>query len=177
MNLRIFSPLIVLIVSACGNEGGVATPTPEEIGGDAIGYYCGMMVKNHGGPKAQVHLRGKPEPLWFVSVRDAIAFTLLPEEPKSISVIYVTDMTSAEWQHPEAEMKNWIEADGAFYVIDSDRNGGMGAPEAVPFSHQADAEDFAREHLGRVVALADIPENYVLGAGVELYPVSGSSTE
>ena len=119
-----------------------------------------MIVVDHLGPKGQVHIGGREEPIWFSSVRDAIAFTLLPEEPKNIAAIYVNDMGRASWDRPEPG--TWIDARKAWYVIGSDRAGGMGAPEAVPFAVEHDAESFAGRHGGRIVAFAQVPENYVL---------------
>lgn len=163
MPARLCIIMIALALSACSKDEYANTPLPREINGQATGYYCGMTVADHEGPKAQVHLQGVAEPLWFVSVRDAIAFTFLPEEPKNIAAIYVTDMSLADWQHPETEKLNWIDAKQAFYVIDSNKNGGMGAAEVVPFRKREDAEAFVNMHAGQIIALADIPENYVLG--------------
>lgn len=163
MHGRLYIIVIALALSACSKDEYLNTPLPRDINGEATGYYCGMTVKDHAGPKAQVHLQGVAEPLWFVSVRDAIAFTFLPEEPKNIAAIYVTDMGLADWQHPEMERKNWIDAKQAFYVIDSNKDGGMGAAEAVPFLKRQDAEEFIKIHAGQIIGLADIPEYYVLG--------------
>jgi copper chaperone NosL len=43
----------------------------------------------------------------------------------------------------------------------------MGADEAVPFSDKNAAETFATENGGRVMAFADVPKDYVLGATAE----------
>ncbi|MCK5359230.1 MAG: nitrous oxide reductase accessory protein NosL, partial [Gammaproteobacteria bacterium] len=96
----------------------------------------------------------------FTSVRDTIAFTLSPEEPKNIAAIYVSDMTDANWDNPGTD--NWIDARKAWYVLGSDRSGGMGAPEAVPFSTKAKAELFANEQSGAVYAYASIPQEYIV---------------
>ena len=56
-----------------------------------------------------------------------------------------------------------MDAREAWYVIESDRRGGMGAPEAVPFSAQDAAEAFRGQYGGRLVRLEDIPDSYVLG--------------
>jgi copper chaperone NosL len=121
-----------------------------------------MTVREHHGPKGQIRLKSEDQPIWFSSVRDTIAFTLLPEEPKDIWVVYVTDMSKAEtWESPENG--NWIEAKTALFVIGSNRNGGMGAPEPVPFSSQKAAEKFANRYGGEIVGLSDIPENAILG--------------
>ncbi len=148
-------------VAGCGEDDDVvAKPPPVEPTREASGHYCGMILVDHSGPKAQVHLPGAPEPVWFSSVRDAIAFTMLSEEPRNYSAIYVNDMGVAQWEAPEPG--TWIDAAGASYVIGSDRMGGMGVPEAVPFATREAAERFVAEHGGRVVALTDVPESYIL---------------
>jgi copper chaperone NosL len=145
---------------ACGDPEVAQPPAPEPLTRDATGYYCHMIVVDHQGPKAQIRLESQEEPLWFTQVRDAMAFVQRPEEPKDVAAFYVSDMGGAEsWADPGAG--NWIEAENAFYVIESGMRGGMGAPEAVPFAEQAAAEAFAAEHDGRVVAYADVPEDYV----------------
>jgi copper chaperone NosL len=71
-------------------------------------------------------------------------------------------MARAEsWDAPGAT--NWVEARRAHFVLGSDRRGGMGAEEAVPFSDRAAAERFATEHGGRVLSFAEIPREWVLG--------------
>jgi copper chaperone NosL len=154
----------LLALAACSNENGAEPPGPFALTAEAIGRYCGMNVLEHPGPKGQVMLGQIPEPIWFSSARDAVAFTMLPEEPKDIAAIYVSDMAKApNWEEPGAE--NWVEARQAFYVIGSSLRGGMGGPETVPFSTEAAANDFAGGNGGQVVSFADIPRDYVLGTG------------
>src|SRR3546814_3908546 len=75
--------LLGLALTACDGGDEVAeAPPPEEYGGEAIGYFCGMLLAEHGGPKGQVHLSSQETPLWFSSVRDTVAFTLLKDQPK-----------------------------------------------------------------------------------------------
>ena len=95
-------------------------------------------------------------------MRDTLAFTMLPEEPKTLAAVYVNDMGRAQWEQPEPD--TWIDATTAWFVVDSIRRGGMGAPEAVPFLDKLRAERFAAEKGGRVVTLEDIPREYVLGS-------------
>lgn len=150
-------------LAGCSEEVSEALPPPHELTPAAIGHYCGMNVLEHGGPKGQIILASQTDPIWFSSARDAVAFTLLPEEPKDIRAIYVSDMAKApSWEDPGAN--NWVEARKAFFVIGSSVQGGMGAPETVPFSDQAAADKFAVEHGGRVVKFDEIPPDYVLGS-------------
>jgi copper chaperone NosL len=155
--------LAALTLLACGEEDApqvVSAPAPIEITRDDIGYYCNMIVADHLGPKGQVHIDGRAEPVWFSSVRDTIVFTLLPEEPKNITAIYVNDMGRASWEHPEAG--TWIDARKAWYVVGSNKVGGMGAPEAVSFAAKTDAHAFAGKHGGQVVTFDGVPRDYVL---------------
>ena len=151
-----------LLLAACAQDEDVGpAPVAFEVTEDAVGHYCGMLLKDHQGPKGQIHLAGQKEPVWFSSVRDTLAFTHLPEEPDDITAIYVNDMGRATWASPEPG--TWIEARQAWFVIDSTRKGGMGAPEAIPFGEERLAAAFAAEHGGRVVRFDDVPEAYVLG--------------
>lgn len=151
----------VLLIAACDSEQMVDIPDPHEPTQNATGYYCNMTVVEHDGPKGHVFLVGDGIPFWFTSVRDTIAFTMLPEESKDIAIVYVNDMAKAKsWAQPEAG--NWINAKEAVYVIGSSRVGGMGAPEPVPFSIADKAAEFANEFGGEVVAFADIPHEFIL---------------
>ena len=175
MRVRLTVSLLagLLLVGACQREAE-APPAPFAMTEEAMGRYCGMNVLEHAGPKGQVILAKYDEPIWFSSARDAIAFTMLPEEPKDIRAIYVSDMARApSWDKPGAD--NWVDAKQAFFVIESDARGGMGAAEAVPFSTEAAAAAFAKDHGGRTVRFDAVPRDYILekqaGSGVE--PPSG----
>jgi len=152
-----------LLLAACHDGGATAPPPPREVGGAASGRYCGMPLAEHPGPKAQIFLKSAPDkPVWFVSVSDAVAFTLLPEEPKDVAAIYVNDMArAANWDQPEAG--TWVEARQAWFVIGSRRKGGMGAPEAIPFGEEKAAAAFREAQGGQIVRFAGIPADYVLG--------------
>lgn len=155
--------LSALLLAGC-DEGDKAAeaPPPVALTREAIGHYCGMTLVEHPGPKGQILLRGDARPVWFSSARDTIAFTLLDEEAKAIRAIYVSDMGKApSWDEPGGA--NWVEARQAWFVLGSDRRGGMGAEEAVPFSERAMAERFAAAHGGRVLRLAELPRGWVLG--------------
>ena len=150
-------------LTACNEEEVVDLPPAAPLTHEAIGYYCNMTVAEHPGPKGQIKLQGQSKPVWFSSVRDTIAFTLLPEEPKNIAAIYVTDMPKADtWEKPGTG--KWIEAKSAMFVTGSNKKGGMGAPEAVPFSTKAAADKFAEQFGGKVVAFSEIPKSSILGA-------------
>ncbi|AXS41402.1 nitrous oxide reductase accessory protein NosL [Breoghania sp. L-A4] len=159
----VFAPLVAIatLLSGCQEEGPLAKPAAVALTEDAAGHYCQMTVLEHEGPKAQIHLAGNPHPLWFTQVRDAVAFTRLPEEPKDYVAIYVSDMDRAEsWSDPGID--NWIDATEAWFVVGSARAGGMGAPEAIPFGTRAGAEALVASEGGAILRLAEIPDDYVL---------------
>ena len=163
--------LAVLMLAACNKAAPPAPPpAPAEVSDEATGYYCGMLLADHEGPKGQIYLASRTDPIWFSSVRDTIAFLRLPEEAKDIAAVYVNDMGKAkDWKHPE--IGTWVEARSAWFVLDSDMRGGMGAPEAVPFAEKPAAEMFQTTHGGTLAQLDDIPEAYVLGP-VDLAPAT-----
>jgi copper chaperone NosL len=156
-----------LALAGCKEQKAAeAPPPPQELTQAAIGHYCGMNVLEHVGPKGQIILASRLQPVWFSSARDTLSFTMLPEEAKDIRAIYVSDMGKApSWEEPGAA--NWVEARKASFVIGSRMKGGMGAAEAVPFSDRSAAEKFASENGGRVVAFPDVPKDYILGGGPE----------
>ena len=158
--------VLVLALAGCNDKKTAEAAAPHELTSSAIGNYCGMNVLEHPGPKGQIILASRIQPVWFSSARDTLAFTMLPEEPKDIRAIYVSDMAKApSWAEPGAN--NWVEAKQALFVVGSRIKGGMGADEAVPFSDRAAANSFASENGGRVLAFAEVPRDYVLGAGTD----------
>jgi copper chaperone NosL len=174
--VRAFALLLLLALLGCNEKPAAQLPPPHRMTAELIGHYCGMNVLEHPGPKGQIFVASLIEPVWFSSARDAIAFTMLPDEPKDIQAVYVTDMGKApSWENPGAD--NWVEARMAFFVIGSSVKGGMGNEEAVPFSDRADAEKFASKNGGRIVLFADVPRNYVLRSVEQTTGAGHASTE
>ena len=87
--------LLVLVLVGCKEENKGPLPPPQEVSELATGQFCGMLLTEHPGPKGQIFVRDQPQPFWFATVRDAFAFTMLPEMPKNIVAIYVNDMAHA----------------------------------------------------------------------------------
>lgn len=160
MNRVLAIALAALALGACKEEL-VERPLPVRMTAEAVGHYCQMELLEHPGPKAQVHLAGLPDPLFFSQVRDAIAYQRMPEQSHVITAIYVSDMSLApSWDDPGPD--NWIAADTAFYVVGADIPGGMGAPELVPFGNRAAAETFVARNGGTTLSLGGIPDHTVL---------------
>lgn len=155
--------LVALIVLAgCSDDTTSSIPKAVTMTEEALGHYCQMNLTEHPGPKAQVHLDGIVEPLFFSQVRDAIAYQRMPEQSHAIRTVYVSDMgaPAASWEEPGVD--NWIPADKALFVVGSRIRGGMGAPELVPFSARQKAEAFAAENGGEIRELAQIEDEDVL---------------
>lgn len=159
--------LATLALAGCNEKQSAAVqPPPQSLTAEAIGNYCGMNVLEHPGPKGQIIVASAITPFWFSSARDAFAFTMLPEEPKDILAIYVSDMAKApSWDAPGAD--NWVDARKAVFVIGSRQKSGMGADEAVPFSDPGAAAAFAAKNGGRVVGFSEVPRDYVLGGDTQ----------
>ena len=157
----LFALLVPFVLAGCNDKQAPKIPPPHRMTAEDIGHYCGMNVLEHPGPKGHIFVASLIEPVWFSSVRDTIAFTMLPDEPKDILAIYVSDMGKApDWDRPGAE--NWIEARKALFVIESRVKSGMGGDEAVPFSERAAAEAFIAQNGGRIVSFDEVPRDYVL---------------
>lgn len=159
----VLAALLAFALLGCGKDPDTAAlPPPQEPTADAIAHFCNMGVLDHNGPKGEIFLTGTPKPIWFASVRDAFAFTLLPEEPKNIAAIYVNDM-GRMGEGPNPPPGSWVEAHKAWFVAGSDYQGGMAEGEIVPFAERAAAERFAAAHGGRVLSFTGVSESDVLG--------------
>jgi copper chaperone NosL len=163
LNKFFLSTLLMLVLFGCDNSTPKQIYAPQAVTREDIGYYCNMIVEDHSGPKGQILLTDTEEAIWFTSVRDAIAFNLLPEESKNIGAFFVTAMDKAEWNHPEKQQSSWIDAQSAFYVIKSSQRGSMGQMEAIPFKQKQFADKFVQQHGGEIVSYSEIPDNYILG--------------
>jgi len=166
MRRLVLAFLGLLALAGCGEKQTAQAPSPHKMTAEMIGHYCGMNVLEHPGPKGQIFVASLIEPVWFSSARDTIAFTVLPDEPKDIQAIYVSDMGRApSWEKPGPD--NWVEARKALFVIGSRARGGMGGDEAVPFSERGAVEKFVAENGGRIVPFVEVPREYVLGSDGE----------
>ena len=155
-----------LLLAACGDDEAAPPPPPRALSADAVGYFCTMTVSEHPGSKAQVFVADRDGPLWFPSVREMFAYTMLPEETARIQVAYVSDTGRAQDPNvpPPAA---WIDAQNAFYVVGTTLPGGMGRPEAVPFAERADADAFARRHGGEVHRFEEVTPDWVFATADE----------
>ena len=175
MILRItITAIAMLVLAACQDKEAKTVPAAVAMTEEALGHYCQMNLVEHEGPMAQIHLVRLQHPIWFSQVRDAVAYTKLPEETDEIAAIYVSDMgKAANWARPGND--NWVDANEAWFVIGSTVRGGMGAPETIPFGNEAAARAFAEDNGGEIVRLNDIPDAYVLAPVEELPEPEGKN--
>lgn len=175
--VRIFViPLLFVFLMGC-QENTAALPEPAALTEEAVGVYCGMILTEHAGPKAQVFEKYKKDPHWFTSVRDAINYLTLPGEAQDAVVVYVHDMGRASsWEKPQKD-GIWITANEAFFVVGSRKLGGMGMPELVPFGKKEQAEIFAAEHGGRVTQIADITTEDLIAEAPDQFDPSQETKE
>ena len=153
---------LAFALAGCNEQETASQVSPVTMTHEAVGHYCQMNVLDHEGPKAQVHLEGTQFPIWFVQIRDAFAFERMPEQSARIAAIYVNDMGApgATWNAPGKD--NWIKATDAIYVVGSNRRGGMGAPDLIPFANEKDALVFVQLHGGSAIPFAEIKDSDVL---------------
>lgn len=165
---RLLLTFLIALLTACGNPVEESPPAALEPPGDARGFYCGMTLAEHPGPKGQIHVAGESKPLWFSSVHDALAYLQLEGSTRRIRSFYVHDMGQATWQKPESG--TWIDARQGWFVMGSRRFGGMGGSEVVPFSDPTQAEAFARQYGGTVMDFAKIRKE-------EMFPMQGDALQ
>lgn len=153
--------LFALLLAACREEVAQNTD-PLPLVPETVGHFCQMNLLEHEGPKGQVHLQGLPGmPLFFSQVSDLVVYLRLPEQSHPVLAIYVSDMGAPGATWPEPGVANWIDARTAHYVVGAAVEGGMGAPEVVPFADAAAARAFADERGGSVMRLDAIPDSAV----------------
>ena len=151
------------LLAACGSDdSGRAQVVPIEIDRSTACALDGMLLADYPGPKAQIHYEDTTEPDFFCDTVEMFNIYLTPEQARRVVALYVQDMGKAAWDHPEG---HWIDARGAHYVIGSQRLGSMG-PTIASFAAEADAQEFAAEHGGKLLRFDEVkPEMVRLDGG------------
>ncbi|TDT40175.1 copper chaperone NosL [Halospina denitrificans] len=145
--------LPILSLAGCGpGDDSAASCKPIVLGDDRECALCGMTISNFPGPKGQACL-DSDETKGFCSTNDLFSWAWQPESKPRISALYVHDLSRTGWQDPGNE--DWMDARDAIYVINHDQEGAMGHSPA-PFSKREDAEAFASDHGGQVLAFEDL---------------------
>ena len=168
--------------AGCVGGGGMddgAVPDPVAIGAGVQCDACGMVIGNHPGPSGELFYRDRSpadhdNPAWFDGLKSCL-FPYYFEKDRldwSLAVGYVTDYSTVEYtvqsegsdryisSHTDAA--SFAEMSALTYVVDSVVQGAMG-PDFVPFSDPADADAFAAEYGGDVIAFEDIEPSLLSG--------------
>ncbi|MFC6988594.1 nitrous oxide reductase accessory protein NosL [Haloplanus sp. GCM10025708] len=174
--LRIGGGVAVPALAGCLGGGGGDAPDPVSLTGSLSCDVCGMVIGNHPGPNGQLfyrdeHPEGHDNPARFDTLKHCFFPYKLEHEQRGwgIAAAYVTDYSSVDYtvsgddeqyisSHPEAAAFGPAEA--MSYVVGSSVRGAMG-DDFVSFSASADAESFASEYGGDVVAYDDIDQGLV----------------
>lgn len=171
------SAVAVASVAGCLGGNGDAAPAAVAISDAAACDECGMVISKHPGPNAELYWQGlEPEgrdaPFWFDSLKQCFFPHYFEgrDADRTLDAAYVTDYSAVEYAVNTQEGASYItshtgadslaDATTLSYVVESDVQGAMG-PDFVPFSDDADAEAFAGEHGGSVVAFDEISPTLV----------------
>ena len=160
-NLFLISCIILSItfVTACSkNEEEVMLQNAVAIESADECHLCGMLILNFSGPKGELYKKGvnqveSNKVHKFCSTRDMFSFYLDPENKRNVTTILVHDMSKMPWDTPKDEF--FIDAKSAWFVHGSSKTGAMGKTLAS-FSKQTDAQAFASEFGGSVLAFAEV---------------------
>ncbi len=147
---------LALVMSACNSDSqDTASHPPVEITTGDECHLCGMYINKFPGPKGEAYVRGNRQALKFCSTRDLFAYVLQPDVQTIVREIYVHDMGKTDWQKPATQADYFTNARTAWYVVDSPVKGAMGHTLAS-FARKQDAENFIRQHGGRLLRFEDI---------------------
>ena len=144
---------LFVLLTSCGTPND-PIPTPLEAGTNTMGFYCGMALSEHPGPKGQIHVAGETAPLWFTSVRESFTYLQMDGATRRIRAFYVNDMGNNDWNAPQPH--TWILAQMAFFVMDSSKHTGVGTTEIIPFREQTQAEAFIKQYGGRIATYQEV---------------------
>lgn len=150
----------VLMASACTGATPVAAPAEPRAG--EICELDGMTLTDFPGPKGQIRYAGG-KVSYFCDTVELLSAVLVPEQVRKVEGAYTQDMARTGWEMPKG---HWIRVEEAFYVEGSSRVGSMG-PTLASFALRTEAEAFARQYGGHVLAFADItPDQVRLDGGM-----------
>lgn len=139
----------LLLLSACGQA--VPRTQAEEPDAATACVLDGMLLKDFGGPKAQIlYAEGKPD--FFCDLIELFTALRAPEQRRAASAVFVQDMGQTDWDHP---VGHWIDAKRALYVAGSAKKGSMG-PTFGAFSSERDAQAFVKKEGGKILRFEQI---------------------
>lgn len=178
-----FIVTLMLLLGGCGEAEKAVSLEPVAFHGDDECHVCGMVIADFPGPKGQaVEKAGVRK---FCSTAEMLGWWLQPENQLLDARLYVHDMAHGSWEQPDDA--RLVDAANAYYVTGAALPGAMGAVLAT-FANEQDAEQFAGQHGGKVLRLADIDQALLQqlqssaahghgaehGAGAHAHPDEGS---
>ncbi len=152
----ILSLVLLATLSACSEQNdqqqmlhqAVAIESADEC------HLCGMLITRFDGPKGELFRKEQGDNTFkFCSTRDMFSYYLDPENQRNVAQMFVHDMSKMPWGTINDD--HFIDAKTAWYVSGSEKTGAMGKTLAS-FSQQTDAQAFAKEFGGKVIAFKDI---------------------
>lgn len=147
--------MALLLLTGCGSEDPSTRAARQAVAiehGDEC-HLCGMIIENFPGPKGELYEQGESAPRKFCSTRDLFAYLLDPERSHRIEQVYVHDMALTPWEHPGNDA--FVDARQAWYVVGSERRGGMG-PTLASFAQREHAERFTQLYGGQLYRFEQI---------------------
>ena len=152
--MRLFQRLILYVCCAAlpvlaVNSDLHAQQSPGAVSPDTRCSVCGMFVAKYPNWLTQIHYDDQKQVQFFDGVKDMMVFSFNPEKfngppRQEIKEMLVKDYYSLQW----------LSADDAFFVIGSDVYGPMGH-ELIPFSTREAAENFMKDHHGKIILTFD----------------------
>lgn len=152
--LMIVSTVIILFTLTNYKEKNKADILPININKYHICACDSMIILDYNGPKAQIIWKDKSRS-YYCEVREIFYEINNKTKNKMINKIFVQDFSNLQWG---SYIDKWIEAENAYYVIDSNKDGAMGVTY-VPFSNIESAKNFIKEYEGLLLNFNQIDTN------------------
>jgi nitrous oxide reductase accessory protein NosL len=167
-------------VAGCLGGGEAETPDPVTVPEEATCDVCGMVIRQHPGPTAEIFYRdrdpnGHDNPARFDSVWEAYQYEFEKDGADwEDTAFYVTDHSTVEYETVEDgsdtlisrhyEASSFAAASDVTYVVGSEVKGTMGR-DLIGFSDRSDAEAFHSEWGGSLTTHAGVTPEVVAGLG------------
>ncbi|WP_256545175.1 nitrous oxide reductase accessory protein NosL [Halobellus inordinatus] len=164
-----------------GGGGNTEPPAAVTIPETATCEVCGMVIRQHPGPSAEIFYKdrqpnGHENPARFDSTWEAYQYEFEKDDSGWEDVaFYVTDYSSVDYETYEDggdilitrhfEASTFVSATDVTYVVDSEVKGTMGR-DLIAFSNREDAESFQSEHGGSLTTHDGVTPEVVAGLGM-----------
>ncbi len=146
--------IAVTLLGGCSeNNHSNTTSRAKDLTRDEVCMLDGMILMDHPGPKGQAIFKNG-ERHFFCDTKGLISTLYDQNHKMKIKQAFVQDFGQRKWG---SYKDNWIDVKQAFFVMDSSRFGAMG-PTLATFSTRTDADNFAKEFGGSVLAFNELNE-------------------